>query len=194
MRFIPAILLFVFLYTGCVPDAVTDINTNDPDTVLQYKNNISALYGKGSKIAKDNTGAYLVSNIIWKDSLGVTQSLDSLRGKKVLLNFWAIWCVPCESEMKDLQAVADTKDVTVIGICTLDFKSSLFDRAKLYAESRQLKFQMVTDPNSYLYANYGGTGTEVPWSFAIDRSGHIAQKLIGAQTKDVFLSVFNRIP
>jgi len=40
-----------------------------------------------------------------KDMAGVDQSLASLRGRVVILNFWATWCEPCKKEMPDLSAI-----------------------------------------------------------------------------------------
>ncbi len=52
---------------------------------------------------------------------GTTLALDDLAGQAVVLNFWASWCVPCRTEMPDLQAVADESNaaglpVTVVGV------------------------------------------------------------------------------
>ncbi|MFI5264400.1 MAG: TlpA family protein disulfide reductase [Candidatus Kapaibacterium sp.] len=186
--FIPVL----FFASGCIPSTDNTSNTNNPDTTLQFKNNISALYGMGGKIAVTNTGP--ASNIIWKDSLGVTQSLDSLRGKKILLNFWALWCVYCDQELPALKSISQTTDIVVIGVNVLDEQSSLFDRVKFYDSTQAIKFQLITDALSKTYVNYGGTGTELPWSFAIDRQGNIAYKFVGAQTKDEFMSIMNQIP
>lgn len=193
MRYIFVILSFLFIIGGCAPTPTDSVN-NDPDTVLQYKNNISALYGRGGKIAKDSTGNLKASNIIWKDSLGNFQSLDSLRGKKVIVNFWAIWCQYCQYEMPDLESISENGDAVVIGVSVLDIQSSLFERSKLYADSNlHIKFQIVIDPLSKTYANYGGDGT-LPWSFIIDRQGYIVQKFIGQATKQDFMTVLKQIP
>jgi thiol-disulfide isomerase/thioredoxin len=192
MRYLYVILSILFIMSGCVPTSSDPGEADAPDTSSQFKNNISTLYGMGGKIPKDYINE-LASNIIWKDSLGNIQSLDSLKGKKVLINFWAIWCSPCEAEMKDLESISESDEAVVIGVCVIDKHSSLFERAKLYAETRKLKFQIVTDPFSKTYINYGGDGT-IPWTFAIDRDGYIAYKFIGQQSKDRFMDVLEQIP
>jgi thiol-disulfide isomerase/thioredoxin len=192
MRFFIALFIVVLFFTsGCIPSTEVNPNNNNPDTTLQFKKNISALYGIGTKITGITGPA---SNIIWKDSLGVIQSLDSLRGKKILLNFWALWCTYCDQELPALKSISETTDVVVIGVNVLDEQSSLFDRVKFYDSTQAIKFQLVTDPLSKTYINYGGTGTELPWSFAIDRDGNIVQKFRGAQTKDQFMLIMNQIP
>jgi len=193
MRIFIIFFITVLFYTsGCIPSTESNSNNNNPDTTLRFKNNISALYGTSGKIGSNNLGP--APNIMWKDSLGVTQSLDSLRGKKILLNFWALWCVYCDQELSALESISQTTDIVVIGVNVLDEESSLFDRVKLYDSTKSIKFQLITDALSKTYINYGGTGTELPWSFAIDRQGNIVYKFVGAQTKDQFMSVMNQIP
>jgi len=193
MRYIFIILGFLSIIAGCAP-VPTETSSYEPDTVLQYKNNVSALYGRGGKIAKESDGRTKASNIIWKDSLGNIQSLDSLRGKKILINFLAIWCQYCQYEMPDLESISENGDAVVIGVSVLDLYSSLFDRSKLYADSTvHIKFQIVVDPLSKTYVNYGGNGT-LPWSFIIDRDGYIVQKFIGQGTKQDFMTVLKQIP
>jgi thiol-disulfide isomerase/thioredoxin len=194
MRYLFIFFCLLIIGAGCSPTPSDSSATVIPDT-LQFKNNISTLYGNGAKNAADNTGAVLASNIIWKDSLGITQSLDSLRGKIILINFWATWCVPCDAEMPGLDSIAESMkpDVVVIGVSAMDPASSLFQRATLFAQTRGMKFQVITDQASKAYINYGGDGS-VPWTFAIDRTGHIAYLFKGAQTKEAFMYILNQIP
>ncbi|MDP4221631.1 MAG: TlpA disulfide reductase family protein [Bacteroidota bacterium] len=194
MRLLLSILCVLLIHVGCAPTPTDTPTGNTPDT-LRFQGNISTLYGSGSKIAPDGSGQIFASNIIWKDSLGVIQSLDSLRGKIVLLNFWAIWCVPCEAELPGLESISETMgpDIVVIGVSALDPESSLFDRTKLYAQTRNMKYQIITDQGSKAYQNYDGNGT-VPRSFAIDRDGRIVHTFVGQQSKQQFMDILNQIP
>jgi thiol-disulfide isomerase/thioredoxin len=195
MKFTLAIAFVVLVVHGCSPTISDPPEDNTTDTTRQYKNNISSLYGFASKITKDSsTQMFSASNFSWKDSLGITHQLDELRGKKVLLNFWATWCGPCDLEMPGLNWIADSThdDIVVIGV-SVDNGSLLFDRVKLFAETRKMKFQVVIDPFAKTYSNYGGNGT-IPWSFIIDRDGFIVQRFIGSQSRDAFMDVLNQIP
>ena len=194
MQYIVIFLSLLFFCTGCSPTPSDSTTANVADS-LQFKNNISSLFGNGGKNAKDITGLVVASNIIWKDSLGITHSLNDLKGKIVLLNFWAIWCAPCEAEMPALNSISESMgpDVVVIGVTAIDPGSSLFQRSKLFVESRGLKYQIIADQASKAYSNYGGDG-RIPWSFAIDREGYIAHTFIGQQTKKQFMDILNQIP
>lgn len=194
MRYLIAFFCLLIIGSGCSPTPSDSTAVNIADS-LQFKNNISTLYGSGGKNAKDNTGLVVASNIIWKDSLGVSHSLTDLKGKIILLNFWATWCPPCDAEMPDLISISQSMalDVVVIGVTAIDPSTSLFDRSKLFAQSRGMTFQVITDQGSKVYSNYGGNGT-IPWSFAIDRDGHIAYTFIGQQTRKQFTDILSQIP
>ena len=193
MQYLLIIFGLLIIGSGCSPTPLDGTTTNSTDS-LQFRNNISSLFGNGGKNAKDNTGLDTASNIIWKDSLGTTRSLTDLKGKIVLLNFWAIWCGPCEAEMPDLNSISET-DIVVIAVSAIDPNSSLFQRTILYSETRGLKFQIITDQASKAYINYNGKdNVSIPRSFAINRDGHIVYTFIGQQTKKQFMDILNQIP
>src|SRR5262245_60631395 len=105
MRFVVAFFLLLLLLTGCAPSATS--NSDNTTVSPKYSNNISTLYGDGGKVTIKQ-GVKHASDIVWKDSSGVLRHLDSLRGKIIVLNFWATWCKFCLTEMPDLEAVADS--------------------------------------------------------------------------------------
>ncbi len=196
MRYLLLFFGLLIIGSGCSPTPSDSSTANTADS-LQFQKNISTLYGNGGKNVKDSTGLVVASNIIWKDSLGITHSLNDLKGKIVLLNFWAIWCGPCEAEMPDLNSIAQSSgsDIIVIGITAVDPNTSLFERAKLFAESRGLKYQIITDQASKAYINYNGEGNvSIPRSFAVDRDGYIVHTFFGLQTKKQFMDILNQIP
>jgi len=193
MRYLLIFFGLLLVAASCAPTP-TDSTGGTTDTTSQYKNNISTLFGAGGKNITDNTGYQVASNIIWKDSLGTLRSLDSLKGKIILLNFWATWCSPCDAEMADLDSISASMapDVVVIGV-SVDKTDSYFEIVRQFAVSRGMKFQVVIDPAAKTYSNYGGNGT-IPWTFAIDRTGHIVHKFEGQQTKAQFMDILNQIP
>jgi len=110
---------------------------------------------------------------------GDSISLDELRGKVVLLNFWASWCVPCRAEHSVLTRAASEwpeEDLQVIGIVYDDSRRN----AQRFLDQLGNAWRHVLDPGSRSAIDYGVHG--VPESFFIDRDGRVGMKYIGPLT------------
>jgi thiol-disulfide isomerase/thioredoxin len=117
------------------------------------------------------------------DINGQKLDLAAYRGKIVLLDFWATWCVPCRAEIPhfvELQNKYGPQGFQMIGI-------SLDDGAKpvrqFYAEKKMNYPVAVGDDK--LASAYGGV-LGLPVAFIIDRNGHIIAKHTGETAPDVF--------
>jgi|SRR5579884_3936371 len=112
---------------------------------------------------------------------GQRVSLETYRGRVLVLNFWASWCVPCVEEapsLNDFQKQLADKGVVVLGV-------SIDRNQKLYDEFRRRfhpAFQTARDPDESIPASYGTF--KVPETYIIDRNGRVAQKVIGAKNWD----------
>ena len=103
-------------------------------------------------------------------------ALPALRGKVVVLNFWASWCVECEKEADLLeQAWRDYRDqgVWFIGVDYLDIDSE----GLAYMERFNITYPNGPDIGSRIYQDYRSTG--VPETFFIDKKGMIRHVQIG---------------
>jgi cytochrome c biogenesis protein CcmG, thiol:disulfide interchange protein DsbE len=151
----------------------------------QFSKNVSTLYG----FEKGPANLDLMPNFTWKDSTGVLRSFSELRGKVVLVNFWATWCVPCLAEMPALRdiAVDFAKDsVVVIGI-SVDQAGEIFPRVEEFHRNKNLSFQVITDPQMNVYEAYMGSRTQsIPTTFIITQEGAFYTKLSGEQQYDTF--------
>ena len=114
-----------------------------------------------------------------KDLSGVEQSLQSLKGRIVVLNFWATFCVPCRAEMPDLAAVQNefaALGVQVIGVSTDD----VADRAKVLQFVRETKVNFpIWIGGSAEHMVRFGLGTALPGTVVIDRQGKIVKIISG---------------
>jgi cytochrome c biogenesis protein CcmG/thiol:disulfide interchange protein DsbE len=96
--------------------------------------------------------------------------LRSLRGKAVVLNFWASWCAPCKQEAPLLEAAAKrfrTAGLVVIGVDAQDFRSD----ARNFARHYRLTYPIVHDDGTSTATHYDVTGFPETW--LIDRSGRV---------------------
>lgn len=110
------------------------------------------------------------------DGSRVTQ--DELRGKVVLVNFWATSCVTC---VKEMPALVDTyRKFRDRGFETVAVAMS-YDRPDYvlnYASTRQLPFKVALDLQGQVAAGFGQV-TLTPTSFLIDRDGRILKRWVG---------------
>ncbi len=110
--------------------------------------------------------------------------LSSLKGKAVILNFWATWCAPCIKEMPDLLTVAKAykaQGLKVVAV-SIDNDPKLLDRFfKRYPHLKEIQeeFIVVIDPKSEVALQYGAS--RFPETYLINREFMILNKFAGEQ-------------
>jgi len=108
---------------------------------------------------------------------GQTVSLGNLRGKSVLINFWATWCSPCRSEMPYIQEIYEEwvdKELVVLAINIGESSS----KAEEFMQSYNLSFTVLLDTKQDIAQKYNIQ--YIPTTFFIDKDGIIQDKVIGA--------------
>lgn len=111
---------------------------------------------------------------------GNTISLEELRGKPVVLNFWATWCGPCYEEHPILVANARAMqgEVQFIGVVFEDTE----EKIQRFLQARGSSYPTLIDDAGKTAIAYGVGG--VPETFFLDRSGTIVAKYSGPLTSD----------
>ncbi len=105
-----------------------------------------------------------------------TVELSQLRGKPVLLNFWATWCPPCVEEMPSLlQLHKELGDKVTILAVSEDTDDSAY---KDFVRQHNVDLLTVRDPHQNINEVYGTF--KFPETYVIDRNGRIVRKFIGA--------------
>ena len=102
---------------------------------------------------------------------------DSLRGRVVLVNFWATWCLPCRVEMPLLQAMAvrhQARGLTVVGL-SVDTDSP--ESVRTFLAERGVTYPVAMVGSKVTQAFGGVTG--YPTSFLLDRDGRIRHRALG---------------
>lgn len=110
---------------------------------------------------------------------GTTASLSDLHGKKVMINFWATWCPPCNAEMPDIQeAFEKHKDN---GFVVLAVSQDLeIDLIEPFAQKYALTFPLIADPQNEISSRYGARG--LPSSYFVNSDGTIDAAVQGVVT------------
>lgn len=102
--------------------------------------------------------------------------LEDFRGKNIILNFWASWCVSCRSEAVDLEQFHrhnQNSDTIVVGIAIQD----TIDAARKFAEYYGKSYILGLDTDGKVSIDYGVTG--VPETVFINREGIVEYKHVG---------------
>jgi cytochrome c biogenesis protein CcmG/thiol:disulfide interchange protein DsbE len=110
-----------------------------------------------------------------------TLSLASLRGKAVVLNFWASWCEPCKEESPRLEAAWQRwrdRGVVVVGVDAQDFRVD----ARRFVERYRLTYLIVHDGNGSSLGHFGVTGFPETWF--VDREGRLVGERIQGPVSD----------
>jgi thiol-disulfide isomerase/thioredoxin len=104
--------------------------------------------------------------------------LAQLRGKPVVVNFWASWCAPCRKEAPQLARFANEMEprAQLVGV---NFQDAERD-ALAFVREFGWSFPNVRDPQGKLAARYGLVG--LPTTYVLDRQGRLARTMTGAQT------------
>jgi len=103
-------------------------------------------------------------------------TLSELRGKVVVLNFWATWCAPCVEELPslvNLQQKMRNKGITVLAV-SVDQDESLYRR---FVQDHNVNLLTVRDANQKSNNLYGTV--KFPETYIIDRNGLMRRKFIG---------------
>lgn len=112
---------------------------------------------------------------------GETVTLSELKGKKVILNFWATWCPPCKAEMPHMESfyskLTDEDQVELIAVNVTESEKLGISEVENFVESYKLSFPIPLDKTAEVTRMYGVFS--MPTTFMIDTKGRIAQKVIG---------------
>jgi peroxiredoxin len=112
---------------------------------------------------------------------GKPMRLSDLRGKVVVLNFWATWCPPCVEEtpaLNRLQQRIAPRGGMVLGV-SVDEDAAAYDR---FLREQRVIYSTYRDPSKKIALEYGTS--MYPETYIVDRSGRIARKIIGPQEWD----------
>jgi thiol-disulfide isomerase/thioredoxin len=112
------------------------------------------------------------------DDKGEQKSLSDWKGKVVLLNIWATWCVPCRAEMPALDKLEADLGGKDFGVVAVNIDRGQSDKPKTFlAEAGATHMQLFTDPSGKLFSVLKAVG--MPTTLLLDRDGREIGRLVG---------------
>lgn len=125
------------------------------------------------------------ANFTLKDLNGQAWTLKSLKGKVVLVNFWATWCPPCKRELPDMQALYDEyKDKGLVVLAITDEEKG---KVGPFIEQRNLTYPVLLDGNHKANEEFKIEG--LPRTFVYDREGKLVAQAIDMRTHKQFVKM-----
>jgi len=114
--------------------------------------------------------------LVLKDLAGNPRNLADLKGKVVLVNFWATWCAPCIEEMPSMQQLRDKIGLAGFEVLAVNFQEGQ-PRINDFLKKRPLKLRIVRDSDGAVKAAFGVK--VFPTSFIVDPDGRLRYSVIG---------------
>ena len=122
------------------------------------------------------------------DLSGKPWHLRDLKGKVILVNFWATWCPPCRKEMPDLQALYDKyKDQ---GFLVLSISDEEAAKVSPFIAERKISYPVLLDPGRKVNDAFVVEG--IPKSFVYDREGKLVAQSIDMRTRSQFQQMLSQ--
>ncbi len=140
--------------------------------------------GNSSNTVHADNGRKGAPDFALQDANGDSVKLSSLRGKVVLLNFWATWCGPCQMEIPwfvGFEQQYRSKGLEVVGV---SMDEDGWKVIKPYLKSHNVNYRVLLG-NDAVTQLYGGVDS-LPTTFLVDREGRIAKVHVGLAGKNEY--------
>jgi peroxiredoxin len=115
-------------------------------------------------------------------------ALKDLRGKVVLVNFWATWCPPCRKELPDLQVLSErfsARGLVILAVSDEDAKT-----VESYLAACPFTYPILLDPGRTVHTRFGIEG--IPETFVYDRGGRLVAEAMDRRTLGQFLKMLKQ--
>ena len=127
------------------------------------------------------------ANFTLTDLDGHSWTLKSLRGKVVIVNFWATWCPPCRKELPDLEKLSQRFQDQLVVLALSDEDIA---KIKPFVEQQKLTYPILLDRGGEVAKLYDVEG--IPKTFVYDRDGKLVAQAIDMRTQNQFLEMLSK--
>jgi len=183
-----AIAGFATVYVSFAPPDNGPSQPSGSQSVSEGEGTPASNQGAGGTLGGLNKGAMApllvrpkpldLPPIEFADGTGAAKSLADFKGKVVLLNIWASWCVPCREEMPALDKLETELGGKDFAVVAVNIDKGGPDKARGFlAETGATHLGLYTDPTSKLFAVLKTVG--MPTTLVLDRDGKEIGRLIG---------------
>jgi peroxiredoxin len=189
-------LLLIFTLGGCKPqDPGNETATTPIPTAATPIPTATSLSSNEELISKykDSLQSKAEMDFTLQDLDGKEWKLSDLKGKIVLLNFWATWCPPCQMEMPEFQKLYDRfgsdGDVVILAVASTSLEGQSAEVSKdsvsEFVKGQKFTFPVLFDTDGSVWKQYIQPG--IPANYIIDRQGNIRLLVAGAFKDENYL-------
>lgn len=178
-----AVVAFVVLLIGAgvaygllAPQTGREVEVTGTDAAYQTEVDTSDT-GDGNG---ENAASTPAPSFTMTDNQGKTMTLDDFKGRPILLNFWASWCGPCQSEMPAIQESweAHGQQIEFLIVNMTGMSGETEESAKAFLADTGYTFPVYFDAHNSAATTYGVTS--IPQTYLIDEAGNIVGSYVGA--------------
>lgn len=134
-------------------------------------------FAPGMAAAGAETASQPLPEIRFQDARGNSRSLADFRGRVVLLNLWATWCVPCRKEMPSLDRLQAQLGGPAFEVVALSIDKSPQAVREFYREYGIRKLALYIDPSAEVTSTLGAVG--IPTTLLVDGDGRERWRRVG---------------
>ena len=117
-------------------------------------------------------------NVVFKDINNEDINLETFRGKLVMLNFWATWCLPCIEEMPLLDSLQSNNSLNNLKILPINISQENLKKIKSFYKRLDIKnLEIYYAPSTKIASKFSLRG--IPTSILIDKNGKEFARIIG---------------